>query len=217
MRLGGYDTPGYANSVRVVVNLAYVADIQSLQIIDVRNPVSPSLLGSYANAEIEGSIYQDVQVVGNLAYLVSDPGKLRIIDVSNPAQPALQDIFDTHGAAIGIDVVGNLAFVADLYVGLQIVNLWRPEPLKLRVNLANGALTLHLTGGLPQNHYVFEYADSLAAGTDWNILASRQVPDDGSTVTVVDDSPVPGLQRFYRARFGRPPEIQPSCSWQKLY
>ncbi|WP_013334553.1 DUF4347 domain-containing protein [Gloeothece verrucosa] len=62
--VGTYDTPGYARNVQVVNNLAYVADYRSgLQIIDITNPASPVLKGTYS-----GNAW-NVQVVGNLAYV----------------------------------------------------------------------------------------------------------------------------------------------------
>ena len=42
MRVGGYDTSGYALGVAVAGNYAYVADGDAgLQVIDVSNPANP--------------------------------------------------------------------------------------------------------------------------------------------------------------------------------
>jgi hypothetical protein len=46
-----------------------------------------------------------------------------LIDVSNPAAPARIGGFDTNGEAYGVQVVGNLAYVADGKWGLQIIRL----------------------------------------------------------------------------------------------
>ena len=46
--VGSYDTPSCAHGVAINGNMAYVADSDSLQIIDVTNPASPVCKGSYA-------------------------------------------------------------------------------------------------------------------------------------------------------------------------
>ncbi|NCS55323.1 MAG: hypothetical protein GPJ23_25190 [Microcystis aeruginosa G13-05] len=49
--VGSYDTSGNANGVQIVGNYAYVADEGSgLQIIDISNPVAPTLKGNYDNS-----------------------------------------------------------------------------------------------------------------------------------------------------------------------
>ena len=48
VRVGGYDTSGYAYGVAVSGNIAYVADDDAgLQVIDVSNPASPVRVGGY--------------------------------------------------------------------------------------------------------------------------------------------------------------------------
>jgi hypothetical protein len=53
VRVGGYDTPGFASGVAVVGNYAYVSDSalglnpSSLQVIDVSNPANPVRVGGY--------------------------------------------------------------------------------------------------------------------------------------------------------------------------
>ena len=63
MRVGGYDTSGYAYGVAVAGNYAYVADgTAGLQVIDVSNPANSSRVGGY-----DTSGYADgVAVVGQL-------------------------------------------------------------------------------------------------------------------------------------------------------
>ncbi len=63
--VGSFDTPGNANDVKVVGNLAYVADGISLQILDVTIPASPTLVGS---VDTPGSA-QDVVIAGTRAYV----------------------------------------------------------------------------------------------------------------------------------------------------
>ena len=46
-KVGNYDTPGSAWDVFVSGSFAYVADEGSLQIINISNPASPTLAGTY--------------------------------------------------------------------------------------------------------------------------------------------------------------------------
>ena len=49
----------------------------------------------------------------------------QILDVSNPAAVTRLGGYDTPGCAVGVQVVGNLAYVAD-YAGLQILDVSNP-------------------------------------------------------------------------------------------
>jgi len=45
-----------------------------------------------------------------------------VIDVSNPPNPQCVGGYNTTGAAYGVVVSGNYAYVADGYVGLQVIS-----------------------------------------------------------------------------------------------
>ena len=103
MRVGGYDTSGFAWGVAVAGNYAYVADgFAGLQVIDVSNPANPGAGGRLRhqrNCLGRGG-------GGNYAY-VADCAGLQVIDVSNPANPVRVGGYDTSGA-LGVAVVGQL-------------------------------------------------------------------------------------------------------------
>jgi len=64
--VGNYNTSGLAIRVSVVGNYAYVADGGSgLQIIDISNPINPTLKSNYDTSDFA----YGVQVVGNYAYV----------------------------------------------------------------------------------------------------------------------------------------------------
>jgi hypothetical protein len=132
---GSYDTPGNAWDVQIVGNLAYIADENSLQIIDISNPASPFFKGSY-NIPFSGfpSGTIDVEIVGNLAYIPSG-GSLQIIDISNPASPTFKGSYNASYVS-GVQVVGNLAyFVSKLSYyssGLQIIDISNPASPTLK-------------------------------------------------------------------------------------
>jgi hypothetical protein len=100
-------------------------------IIDISNPSSPVLKGSYDTA---GYAY-GVTISGNCAYVADGSNGLVIIDISNPSSPVLKGSYNTAGYANSVSVSGNYAYVADDYNGLVILrtNIQNQE-------LANGSL-----------------------------------------------------------------------------
>ena len=154
--LGSYDTPGDAMGIYISDNTAYVADgnlqltvggvlsgLQmevlggGLQIIDVSNPKTPTLLGS---CNIPSSA-KDIYVSGGVAYIVADEGNLtknddgnfeltsvpnpkgglQIIDVSNSKSPVWLGSYDTPGIAWSVFVSSNTPYVVDVNSGLRII------------------------------------------------------------------------------------------------
>ena len=92
VRLGGYETGGYAQSVAVSGNLAYMADgTNGLQIIDVSDPAKPVALSSFCTG---GSWALGVAVSGGTAYVAHGDDGLQIIDVSNPCNPVRLGRYD---------------------------------------------------------------------------------------------------------------------------
>ncbi|MDD1426127.1 cadherin domain-containing protein, partial [Dolichospermum sp. ST_sed9] len=57
-----------------------------------------------------------------------------IIDISNPTTPTLKGNYDTSGVALGVQVVGSYAYVADDESGLQIVDISNPTTPTLKGN-----------------------------------------------------------------------------------
>ncbi|MBD2141411.1 DUF4347 domain-containing protein [Anabaena sp. FACHB-1250] len=146
--VGNYDT-GNARGVQVVGNYAYVADRDSLQIIDISNPTTPTLKGNYDTSDDYFSDSADgVQVVGNYAYVADGYDGLKIIDISNPTTPTLKGNYNTSGYAFGVQVVGNYAYVADYDKGLQIIDISNPTTptLKGNYNTSSYALSVQVVG-----------------------------------------------------------------------
>ncbi|MCX6679553.1 MAG: hypothetical protein NTX42_04190 [Methanothrix sp.] len=124
VKVGSYNTPGFATGVALSGSYAYVADCDSgLKIIDVSNPTSPLLKGSY---DTPGYAY-GVALSGSYAYVADGDSGLQIIDVSNPASPLLKGSYDTPGYAYGVALSGSYAYVADSYSGLKIIDVSNPD------------------------------------------------------------------------------------------
>jgi hypothetical protein len=135
---------GYA--VEVVDNYAYVAG-GGIGIIDISNPSTPTLKGTYNT-----SSYSYVKVVDNYAYL-SDYGKLKIIDISNPSTPTLKGTYNTTSGwtAYGVEVVGNYAYVNFNYFDygrLEIIDISNPSTPTLKGNydFYGGAIRVRVVG-----------------------------------------------------------------------
>ncbi|MFL5800496.1 MAG: LVIVD repeat-containing protein, partial [Roseiflexaceae bacterium] len=137
-----------AESVHVVDNLAYVAYLAfsnnpfpgpsisggGLQIIDVSDPVSPTLRGTFDT----GTQADDVQVVDDRAYIAAGNQAL-MLDVSDPANPQLLDSYTIPGQAEGIYAADGRIYVTGYLAGLQILSS-SPE-------LLSRATTITASGG----------------------------------------------------------------------
>lgn len=164
--LGSYNAyPGSAEGVYVLGGTAYLT-IRSLYpyyinapeswtgllVIDVSNPATPILLGSYSMPE--NAI--KVQVSGTIAY-VTEQGKrsdgwngLTIIDVSNSASPQLLGNFNM-GTAQGIYISGKTAYVAGGSGGLMIIDVSNPASPKLLGSyndVLGNTVSVYVIGGI---------------------------------------------------------------------
>ncbi len=112
--------------VSVVGHLAYFAGFSygkgnSLEIINVSNPSTPTLVGFYDTPDAAN----DVHVVGNFAYLTFQNMGLEIIDVSNPGSPLLIGSYNniTSKQTEAVYVAENFAYLATYDSGLQIIDV----------------------------------------------------------------------------------------------
>lgn len=126
LTLGSFTPADEAKGIFVDGRYAYVgADLNGLVILDVSNPLAPTLVGNLDPPS--GGVSEGVFASGDLAFLAEGVAGLRIIDVSNPASPTLIATHNTPGSAIGVFVAGDLAYVADGTAGgLQIVDVSDP-------------------------------------------------------------------------------------------
>jgi hypothetical protein len=96
----------------------------SLRIIDITDPTAPVEIAAF---EVSNQA-RGVAVVDNLAYFIVetdlfvpgpfpsseiDPSGLRVIDVANPSAPTQVGTIDFDGAPHDIELVGDLAYIAD--------------------------------------------------------------------------------------------------------
>jgi hypothetical protein len=116
--------PGFANSVAVSGDFAYVAaGASGLQVVGLSSDrVHPTVVGAVS---LPGSSF-DVNLVGNTAYVVGS-SNLSVVDITNPLVPTLRGTFST-GNCLGVVVRGPTAYL-NCSSGLQLINVNNPAAM----------------------------------------------------------------------------------------
>jgi hypothetical protein len=108
------DTPGRVIDLYIRDTLAYLADLDSLLIVNVKDPKNPFIIGHIG---IPGRGAYDVWVSGDYVFVTEEDiwfgqGKINMINVSNPSSPFLVDQISVKGTPYGLFVVNNRIYVA---------------------------------------------------------------------------------------------------------
>jgi hypothetical protein len=130
IQVGGYNTPGNAQAVEAIGDIAYVADSQGgLRIVDVSVPSAPIGIGFYNTA----GMALDVAVAGNLESpqaggpaLPALSGRVAIDLAELSADSAHEDAFAHEEASAEGPSQGMYAYVADGEEGLRILDVSVP-------------------------------------------------------------------------------------------
>ncbi len=92
----------------------------------VARPLQPTQQDGFELVSHTAGSYHDVALgQGGLAYLGDTLG-LRVLDVSDPTQPVEVGFLATGGAIVDVELVGDLAYLADYANGLRIVDISNP-------------------------------------------------------------------------------------------
>jgi hypothetical protein len=114
---------GASLAVTIEGDRAFFGNGSVLQIADISNPASPTVIG-----EIElPSFIKDIDVVGNTAIVAAMGGGLQLIDVTPTAVPEILGSSRLPSEAISLAVNGALTFVADRRNGLKILGVSDPS------------------------------------------------------------------------------------------
>ncbi len=127
-----------ASDIAVSGNRAYIAD-NPIQILDITNPLTPSLIG-----ELDYCCTDAIAVSGNYLYLAARQAGLVIVDISNPSVPSIVSTVDTKDYALDVVVIGNIAMVADRDSGVVIIDVSDPSAPSLlsRYQTPSAALSI---------------------------------------------------------------------------
>ena len=100
-----------------------------VQIFDLHDGQSPSLVGSYTLqwplAHFERILA--IEERSGLLYLATGENGLQIVDVKNPAQPELLGSVAIPGYSRGVQLEGDRAYVLDARNGVSLVDISSPE------------------------------------------------------------------------------------------
>jgi hypothetical protein len=117
---------GHSNAVAIDGHIAYVGIGTRLWMFDISNP--ETILPLAQTPPLPG-IVEDIVIQNNVAVVAAGVGGVHLIDVSDPFSPHQIGFFDTEGRSMGVDVVGDLIYVADSYSGLRILDATNPAGL----------------------------------------------------------------------------------------
>ena len=112
---------GSAWDVEVSDGIAYVANANTVSVIDVTSPETPVVLAAVGPAGI------GIDVVGSLVFVAASDHGLRVLDVSDPAHPRALGSLETASGAWEVTVVGTLAYLADVEDGMRVIDVSHPE------------------------------------------------------------------------------------------
>jgi hypothetical protein len=94
----------------------------SLHVLNVSNPLAPTLAGIYDAPTDTLS----VAVQGNYAYVADGRRGLSLLNIANPENPVQVGRYDTPGDGWDVVVQGNYAYVADGPTGMRVINVANP-------------------------------------------------------------------------------------------
>jgi hypothetical protein len=96
-------------------------DLQQLHLIDVSDVSNPSIINSITIIDY----VNDIDVVGNYAYVANFSRGLRIYDISNPYTMGEVGYYDSPYWSFGVTVVDNHAYLSEDQ-GLSIIDVTNP-------------------------------------------------------------------------------------------
>jgi hypothetical protein len=118
---GFYSSTGVISSLDVSMPLLFAGYPGRLEIIDVGNSYSPTLL---SQIPVSGTIYQTT-ISGDWAYLSTDYNGMLVYNISNPGNPVFYTRYPTP--TYHVQTVGGLAYLSTQENGLQILSLFEPS------------------------------------------------------------------------------------------
>lgn len=131
-----------ANDVFILGNYAYIADKNSLQIVNISDPEAPTLEGKVATTFGKAN---KVYVVGDHAYVTNGNG-VNSIDIIDPKNPVVRGTYETTGNVYGIHITGNYAYLAVAdntgFGGLHVLDISNPAS-PFRVALYKTPINAH--------------------------------------------------------------------------
>ncbi len=115
-----------AGRLAVQGDLAYVTGVFGIRVIDVSDPAIPVEIGSWSGTPA----FDGIAISGNLAVLTTNQATtmygIGTFDLSNPIAPVLLSTLAFPTRTYDASLAGGLAYVANSYDGVQIVDVSDP-------------------------------------------------------------------------------------------
>ena len=141
--LGNYPVLGIKKIIDYTESTILIAGTKGLEIVNVNYVVN------YQLSKIESDVtFFEIKVIGEIAYIAGWSKGLILIDISNSNNPILIKNVLTQGLAIGIDVVGDIAYMATSF-GLELIdlsNIKTPTLLETTSTCCGSAVAVRVIG-----------------------------------------------------------------------
>lgn len=121
--VGGFLTEGYINKIDIRDSIVFIAERDSLSIVDCHDPGNPQLISYF---DCFGYHY-DIQVQGNYAYVSSSIGGFNIFDIHDYNSPFHVANIDSLIFTEGLYISDPWVFVTDYEYGLVTYKISNPE------------------------------------------------------------------------------------------
>ena len=162
-RIGEYETNGIVGGMYIDENIAYVADRNSLLILDVSNPISPSLVTS--DTQITNPFIYNVHVADDIAFVANgyESGRTYLFDVTDPGHPILiASRWPNFGTMNVVGRTAFLTFAGNDTGGLMIWDITDPK----NINTIGSYQTYYASGGAlkvsgPLAGFGFDFSDKV--------------------------------------------------------
>lgn len=102
-------------------NFVYVPVAGGIQVVDTAQKSMP-ILGQLIDLPLTTGGIRTLHLSANRLF-VEETGFLYVLDISTPASPQLVGYYDLPGSAFGIDVAGDLIFVAGYSAGVNVLRV----------------------------------------------------------------------------------------------
>ena len=122
--LGSYDPGDYVVDVAFSTEDVLYLSLRStgLMVLDISDPAQPDSVGIL---EMDILFLLNLEVLGNVVYLTETlgygmQGQIHIVSIADPFHPVLAQTLDSGGSPSNVRVVGERAYVAASFGGLEI-------------------------------------------------------------------------------------------------
>ncbi|KCZ72838.1 hypothetical protein ANME2D_01273 [Candidatus Methanoperedens nitroreducens] len=175
LKLGGYNRPRRLTTSDNYLYVAMESD-NRLDIIDITDPVNPSIRGSWS-ADSGNSSLSGVAVEGKYAYVAEYHKGVHVVDISDPENPiGVTKLMGIN--ANDIKILDNYAYVSVRYQGFDIIDISNPPDIKI-IGKGTG-IKGYIEGIFPTSRYTFVAAESKGLV----IYDTSDVKEPGLMVTI---------------------------------